>query len=78
MTHLLDTSAVLAYYFEEDGADRVQALLADTKKPPSICCITELEFLGQIEISRSGSPVPDRLAGTLQSFHNMLAGWSDR
>jgi predicted nucleic acid-binding protein len=35
---------VLAYYFEVDGADRVQALLADTKNPPSICCVTELEF----------------------------------
>ena len=34
MTHLLDTSAVLAYYFEEDDADRVQTLLADTKTPP--------------------------------------------
>lgn len=35
---------MLAYYFEVDGADRVQALLADTKNPPSICCVTELEF----------------------------------
>ena len=49
MTHLLDTSAVLAYYFEEDGADRVQTLLADTKNPPSICCITELEFWARLK-----------------------------
>jgi predicted nucleic acid-binding protein len=49
MTHLLDTSAVLAYYFEEDGADRVQALLADTKNPPSICCVTELEFWARLK-----------------------------
>ncbi len=35
---------MLAYYFEVDGADRVQALMADTKNPPSICCVTELEF----------------------------------
>ena len=49
MTHLLDTPAVLAYYFEEDGADRVQTLLADTKNPPSICCITELEFWARLK-----------------------------
>ena len=49
MTHLLDTSAVLAYYFEEDGAERVQALLADTKNPPSICCVTELEFWARLK-----------------------------
>ena len=49
MTHLLDTSAVLAYYFEEDGADQVQTLLADTKNPPSICCVTELEFWARLK-----------------------------
>ncbi|MEI8293882.1 MAG: PIN domain-containing protein [bacterium] len=49
MTHLLDTSAVLAYYFEEGGADRVQPLLADTKNPPSICCLTELEFWARLK-----------------------------
>lgn len=49
MTHLLDTSAVLAYYFEEDGAERVEALLADTKNPPSICCVTELEFWARLK-----------------------------
>lgn len=49
MTHLLDTSAVLAYYFEEDGAEQVQTLLADTKNPPSICCVTELEFWARLK-----------------------------
>ncbi len=63
MTHLLDTSAVLAYYFEEDGADRVQTLLADTKNPPSICCITELEFWARLKSLGAET----RLAGTLRS-----------
>jgi PIN domain nuclease of toxin-antitoxin system len=49
MTHLLDTSAILAYYFEKHGADPVQALLADTKNPPAICCITELEFWARLK-----------------------------
>jgi PIN domain nuclease of toxin-antitoxin system len=49
MTHLLDTSAILAYYFEEHGADSVQALLADTKNPPAIYCITELEFWARLK-----------------------------
>ena len=30
MTHLLDTSALLAHYLGENGADRVQALFDDT------------------------------------------------
>lgn len=49
MTHLLDTSAILAYYFDEEGADRVQTLLADTKNPPCVCCITELEFWARLK-----------------------------
>ena len=49
MTHLLDTSAILTYYFEEGGADRVKTLLADTKNPPFICCITELEFWARLK-----------------------------
>jgi predicted nucleic acid-binding protein len=49
MTHLLDTSAILTCYFEEHGADPVQALLADTKNPPAICCITELEFWARLK-----------------------------
>jgi predicted nucleic acid-binding protein len=49
MTHLLDTSAILTYYFEEGGADRVQTFLADTKNPPFICCITELEFWARLK-----------------------------
>jgi len=49
MTHLLDTSAILTYYFEEGGADRVQTFLADTKNPPLICCITELEFWARLK-----------------------------
>ena len=49
MTHLLDTSAILTYYFEDGGADRVQTLLADTKNPPFICCISELEFWARLK-----------------------------
>ncbi len=30
MTHLLDTSALLAHYLAEPGATRVQALFEDT------------------------------------------------
>jgi hypothetical protein len=59
----LDISAVLAYYFEVDGADRVQALLADTKNPPSICCVTELEFGARLKSLGAEA----RLAGTLKS-----------
>ncbi len=31
MTHLLDTSAILAHFLDEPGADQVEALLARGK-----------------------------------------------
>lgn len=49
MAHLLDTSALLAYYFEERGAERVQTILGDRKNPPAACCVTELEFWSRLK-----------------------------
>jgi PIN domain nuclease of toxin-antitoxin system len=34
MTHLLDTSALLAHYLAEPGATRIQALFEDTAGQP--------------------------------------------
>lgn len=44
MTHLLDSSAVIAYYFDESGADQVAILLEDNRNPPAVSCITQIEF----------------------------------
>ena len=48
MTHLLDSSAVIAYYFDEPGADQVARLLEDNQSPPAISCITEIEFWSRL------------------------------
>jgi predicted nucleic acid-binding protein len=41
---MLDTSAVLAHFFQESGFGIVQQLLTDHEKRTSICAITLFEF----------------------------------
>ena len=48
MTHLLDSSAVIAYYFDEPGADQVALLLEDNRNPPAVSCITQIEFWSRL------------------------------
>ena len=48
-THVLDTSALLAHYFDEPGAEVVQKLW-DSKGPrPAICAVTIAEFRGRLD-----------------------------
>jgi predicted nucleic acid-binding protein len=44
MTHLFDTSAILAHHLAESGADRVQSLLEDETNQVGICVVSFLEF----------------------------------
>jgi predicted nucleic acid-binding protein len=44
MTHLLDTSALLAHYLGEAGAARVQALFEDQAATPGSSCLALFEF----------------------------------
>jgi predicted nucleic acid-binding protein len=44
MTHLFDTSALLAHYLAESGADRVQALFDDETNSIGICVVSFLKF----------------------------------
>ena len=44
MTHLFDTSALLAHRLAESGADRVQALFDDETNHVGICVVSFLEF----------------------------------
>lgn len=48
MTHLLDSSAVIAYYFDELGADQVALLLEDNSNRPAVSCITQIEFWSRL------------------------------
>ena len=44
MTHLLDTSALLAHYLAEPGATRVQALFEDTAVVAGTSILALFEF----------------------------------
>jgi hypothetical protein len=44
MTHLLDTSALLAHYLAEPGATRVQALFEDTAVVAGTSILAFFEF----------------------------------
>ena len=59
MTHLLDTSAMLAHYLGEPGAERVQTLFEDETVVPGTSVLALFEFelrlhqLGEDESTRS-------------------------
>jgi len=56
VTHLLDTSALLAHYFDEPGADVVEQLWATGSARPGVSAVTVAELkhrLGE-EMSDSG------------------------
>ena len=44
MTHLLDTSALLAHYLAENGAERVQALFEDAAVEAGASILSLYEF----------------------------------
>lgn len=48
MRVLLDTSAVLAYYFGEPGAERVRGVLSDERTPVGMSVLTAAEFWGRL------------------------------
>lgn len=48
MTHLLDTSAFLAYYFGEPGMDRVRDILADPGSQVGMCVLSATEFWARL------------------------------
>ena len=49
VTHVLDTSAVLAHYFDEPGAEIVDRLWQDSRNRIGICVLTVPELRGRLE-----------------------------
>jgi predicted nucleic acid-binding protein len=49
LTHLFDTSALLAFYFDEAGAEDVSVLLAAGREHNAVCCITAIEFWSRLK-----------------------------
>ena len=48
MTHLLDSSALLAFYFNEPGAERVRDLLFDEGTTVGLSVLTAVEFWARL------------------------------
>lgn len=49
MTHLLDTSAFLAFFFDEKGADPVRSLFEDDRNRIAISVMTKVEFWARLK-----------------------------
>lgn len=48
MRHLLDSSAVLAFYFGEPGAERVREILSDERTPVDLSVLTAAELWSRL------------------------------
>lgn len=49
MTHLLDSSAFFAYFFDEPGRRRVEELLSDPSVTLGLCVLTSVELWGRLK-----------------------------
>ena len=73
VTHVLDTSAILAHYFDEPGAEMVERLWHDSGNRVAICVLTLPELKGRLvdevpdrqEIERAFSQYVDELTTSL-------------
>lgn len=73
VTHVLDTSAILAHYFDEPGAALVEELWQDTGSRIGICVVTLPELKGRLaaevadrqEVERAFSQYVDDLTTSL-------------
>lgn len=55
MTHLLDTSAFLAFFFDEEGAEHVRSLFDDGRNHIGISVLTKVEFWARLKsLGRDG------------------------
>ena len=73
VTHVLDTSAILAHYFDEPGAEMVERLWEDSRNRVAICILTLPELKGRLaeevpdrrEVERAFSQYVDELTASL-------------
>ncbi|MBX3744731.1 MAG: PIN domain-containing protein [Verrucomicrobiae bacterium] len=69
MTHLFDTTALLAHYLAENGAERVQALLEDERVVVGVSILSLYEF--ELRLHHLGLDEPTR-AGELDRYRELL------
>ena len=69
ITHVLDTSALLAHYFDEPGAELVQGLWSDGSSRLAISAVTVTELKGRLhgEIANDAEA-----AGAVDAYLNEL------
>lgn len=48
ITHIFDTSALLAHYFDEDGSEQVQRIWEEHPETIGVCVVTIPEFRGRL------------------------------
>lgn len=60
-SHLLDTSALLAHYFDEAGAAEVDAIWQDPASRPAICVLTLAELRTRLSIEIESTDEIDRV-----------------
>jgi predicted nucleic acid-binding protein len=60
-THLLDTSALLAHYFDEAGAAEVDAIWQDPANEPAICVLTIAELRSRLLVELSDREEVERV-----------------
>ncbi len=60
-SHLLDTSALLAHYFDEPGAVEVDAIWQDSASRPAICVLTLPELRSRLQIEVGSLEEVDRV-----------------
>ena len=68
-THLLDTSALLAHYFDEAGATEVDAIWQDPSHRPVICVLTIAELRSRLGAEASS---PDEAERVFDLYVNQL------
>ena len=64
ITHVLDTSALLAHYFDEPGAEVVQQLWEAPGQKPGISAVTVIELRGRLSLEISNSSEAESAAET--------------
>ena len=66
MAHLLDTSALLAHFFDEPGALETQTILDDGPDEVAVCAVTVAEFEGRL--MQEGIDEDERIVASLHYF----------
>lgn len=61
ITHLLDTSALLAHYFDEPGAAEVDAIWQHPENKPAICVLSIPELTTRLQTEVGDAQVVERV-----------------